>query len=196
MFTTVLMLCSLGTAHAEPPEPAAVVGKPAPEFTLADLDGQEVILSELKGKTVVLEWFNPGCPFVKFAPADGPLSSLAADRASDELTWLAINSSAPSKQGHGIEANRQAAKNWNMDHPVLIDEQGTVGRLYGARTTPQIFVIDAKGTLIYAGALDNSPMGKTTGQPVNYVSAALDAAGAGKPITVSETKPYGCSVKY
>jgi peroxiredoxin len=174
----------------------ASVGAPAPDFSLSDLDGKAVKLSDYKGKTVVLEWFNPGCPFVKYAHAGGPLDDLAAKRTSDEMVWLAINSSAPEKQGHGVETNREAAKSWKISHPILLDEDGTVGRLYGAKTTPQMFIVDAKGTLIYGGALDNSPMGKSTGSAANYIVDALDAVAAGSPIKISETKPYGCSVKY
>jgi len=193
MLATLVAFSFSSPALANTP---AEVGAPAPDFTLSDLDGKAVKLSDYKGKTVVLEWFNPGCPFVKYAHADGPLDDLAAKRTNDELVWLAINSSAPEKQGHGAETNRKAAKSWNIDHPILLDEDGTVGRLYGAKTTPQMFVVDEKGTLIYGGALDNSPMGKTSGNAANYVVDTLDAVAAGNPLKISETKPYGCSVKY
>ena len=196
MIATLIALCMTINADANEPKAAATVGQTAPEFTLSDLDGKTVSLSDFKGKTVILEWFNPGCPFVRYAHADGPLASMAADRTNAETVWLAINSSAPEKQGHGVETNRKAAKEWNMAHPVLLDEKGDVGKLYNARTTPQMFIVDTEGTLIYDGALDNSPMGKTTGQPANYVTAALDAVAGGKPVDISQTKPYGCSVKY
>ncbi len=194
MVTTLLGLSLLAPAQATQPE--AIIGKPAPEFTLSDLDGEQVKLSDLKGKTVVLEWFNPGCPYVKYAHAGGPLESLAEERANDEIVWLAINSSAPGKQGHGIEVNKSAAESWSMNHPILIDEDGTVGRLYNARTTPQMFVVDGDGTLVYGGALDNSPLGKSQGELTNYVVAALDEVASDGRVAIDETKPYGCSVKY
>jgi len=197
MVSSILALMLTTSACAsQPAAAAAVVGQQAPEFTLSDLDGKETKLSDHKGKTVVLEWFNPGCPYVKYAHGDGPLDTQAAKATDDKTVWLAINSSAPGKQGHGIEANKEAAKAWKMDHPILVDEDGTVGRLYGARTTPQMFIVDTEGTLVYAGALDNSPLGKTQGDPTNYVSTALAEVGSEAGVKVDSTKPYGCSVKY
>jgi len=174
----------------------ATVGQPAPDFELPAVDGTTVKLSDLAGKTVVLEWFNPGCPFVKYAHGDeGPLADQAA-RHGDDVVWLAINSGAPGKQGHGLDANKAATVLWKMNHPVLLDEPGEVGRLYGARTTPHMFVIDAEGKVVYGGAIDNAPMGRQSGAVVNYVDRALSEIAAGSTITNAETKPYGCSVKY
>jgi len=183
-------------SSASQPAPSAAVGQAAPAFTLTDLHGAEVSLADFTGKTVVLEWFNPGCPFVKYAHGEGPLASQAAKTVSDEVVWLAVNSGAPGKEGHGLKTNRDAAAEWNMSHPVLIDEDGAVGRLYGAVTTPHMYVIDPTGTLVYRGALDNRPLGKGGGTTNNFVALALADLAASQPVGTSDTKPYGCSVKY
>jgi len=174
----------------------AEVGKPAPGFTLQDLDGNQVSLSDFKGKTVVLEWFNPDCPFVVYAHTDGPLAKQASKSAEDGVTWLAINSGAPGKQGHGVDRNRSAATEWSIEHPILMDESGDVGRLYGAKTTPEMYVVNPEGVLVYAGALDNAPRGRVEGKEVNFLVQALEDVAAGRPIQTDHTKPYGCSVKY
>ncbi len=182
------------------PKPAAKaeLGKPAPDFELKDLDGKVVKLSDHKGKTVVLEWFNPECPFVVYAHGEGQLKDQAARTAKDGIVWLSINSGAEGKQGTGVEKNRKAMANWKMSNPILLDEKGEVGRRYDAKNTPQMFVIDAKGVLIYRGAIDNAPNGKPDGgdKVVNYVDAALADLKAGKPVATAETKAYGCAVKY
>jgi peroxiredoxin len=178
----------------------AEVGKPAPDFALKDLEGKEVRLSSFKGKTVVIEWFNPGCPFVKAAHTKGSLKDAAKRNTKNGVVWLAINSGAPGKQGAGADANRDAAKSFGMEHPILLDEAGTVGKTYGATNTPHMMVIDDKGTLVYRGAIDNSPDGEGESAPggklVSSVDSALADLGAGKPITTAETKAYGCGVKY
>ena len=169
----------------------------APDFTLPDLDGNQVALSSFRGKIVVLEWFNPGCPFVRYSHTEGPLKDLAAQQAAKGVVWLAINSSAPGKDGHGLELNRTSRDSWKMEHPVLLDEKGTVGKAYGARTTPTMVVIDARGSIQYRGALDNAPLGKTPSSGHDlFVVDALEAVMAGRAVEVPETKPYGCSVKY
>ena len=178
----------------------AVVGSAAPDFTLKDLDGKDVSLASFKGKTVVLEWFNPGCPFVKKSHTVGSLVDTAKRHTANGVVWLAINSGGPGKQGHDVRLNADSAKTWAMPHPVLRDENGAVGKADGATNTPHRFVIDAAGTVVYGGAIDNSPdaEGKspTDGKLVNYVDAALSALAAGQPIEVHDTKAYGCSVKY
>jgi len=182
------------------PSAKAEVGRPAPDFALKDLDGNEVKLASFKGKTVVLEWFNPGCPFVKNSHTKGSLVDTAKRRTRDGTVWLAINSGAAGKQGAGAEANREGAKKFSMTHPILLDEAGAVGKAYGATNTPHMYVIDKQGMLVYKGAIDNSPDGEgkspTDGKLVNYVDIALDAIAAGKPVEKAETKAYGCSVKY
>jgi peroxiredoxin len=195
---------SPGTTAAAAATPSAgnsaAVGKPAPDFTLKDLDGHDVALGSFRGKVVVLEWFNPGCPFVKASHTKGSLKGTAKKHAAAGVVWLAVNSSAPGKQGSDSAANRDAAKAFGLEHPILRDENGAIGRAYGATNTPNMYVIDKNGVLVYAGAIDNSPDGEgeapTGGSLVNYVDAALDDLGAGRPVKTPITKPYGCSVKY
>ncbi|MDQ3338854.1 MAG: redoxin family protein [Myxococcota bacterium] len=177
-----------------------IVGSPAPDFTLKDLEGKEVSLASFKGKTVVLEWFNPGCPFVKKAHGAGSLVDTAQRHAASGVVWLAINSGGPGKQGNEVKLNVDSAKTWKMAHPILRDESGTVGKAYGATNTPHIFVINSTGTVVYGGAIDNSPDGEkqsaADGKLVNYVDEVLSAIAAGTPIKTHDTKAYGCSVKY
>jgi peroxiredoxin len=179
---------------------SAAVGKAAPDFTLKDLEGRDVSLASFLGKVVVLEWFNPGCPFVKASHAKGSLKGTAKKHAAQGVVWLAINSSAKGKQGFEPSANSEAAKTFGLEHPILRDETGVVGRAYGATNTPNMFVIDKNGVLVYAGAIDNSPDGEgeapTGGSLVNYIDAALDDLAAGRAIKTPVTKPYGCGVKY
>jgi peroxiredoxin len=181
------------------PAPAAL-GVAAPAFTLPDLAGQSVSLADFKGKTVVLEWFNPQCPFVKLSHTKGSLVGLADKHTKQGVVWLAINSGAPGKQGHGVEASSVGKQAFNIAHPILIDATGSVGRAYGAKTTPHVFVIDGAGKLVYRGAIDNSPDGEKEspegGKLVNYVDQALQDLKAGRPVAAPDTKPYGCSVKY
>lgn len=171
-------------------------GEKAPNFSLPDLDGKVLELESLRGQTVVLEWFNPGCPFVVYAHEEGPLKDMARRHTADGVVWLAINSGAPGKQGHGVTANKDAARTWTMSHPVLLDEKGEVGQMYGAKTTPQMVVIDPLGVIQYAGALDNAPLGRAQGRTINYVESALEDLAASREVKTSHTKPYGCSVKY
>ena len=173
------------------------IGKPAPAFELKDLDGKTVKLADYKGKTVVLEWFNPECPVVKGQHDDGRLKDAAAKAMKDGIVWLAINSSAAGMEGNGVEKNKKGAAGWNMSYPILLDEEGTVGHAYGAKCTPTMYVIDAKGTLVYHGAIDNMGSGKPEGGAVvNYVEKALAEMKEGKPVSTPETKAYGCGVKY
>lgn len=178
----------------------ARVGKEAPDFELRDLDGKQVRLRDFRGKVVVLEWFNPGCPFVRASHTKGSLVDLAARLEKKGVVYLAINSNAPGKQGHGVEVNRAEARQWGMKHPILLDESGQVGRAYGATNTPHGYVIDAKGTLVYRGAVDNSPDGEGEspegGSLVRYLEDAVVSTLGGQPVRVPETKAYGCSVKY
>ena len=178
----------------------ATVGQPAPDFALKDLDGKEHRLSSFKGKVVVLEWFNPGCPFVNKAHGAGSLKEAAKKHSAAGVVWLAINSGAPGKQGHGVEANRAGAAKFGMAHPVLLDETGAVGKKYGATNTPHMFVIDERGTLAYKGAIDNSPDGEGQSAPdgklVSYVDEAVAALAAKRPVATAQTKAYGCGVKY
>jgi peroxiredoxin len=178
----------------------AAVGLPAPDFTLTDLAGKSVSLHDYKGKRVVLEWFNPQCPFINLAHTKGSLKGMAARREAQGVVWLAINSGGEGKQGHGVDANVAGKAKFGLDHPILLDPTGAVGHAYGATNTPHMFVIDEAGTLAYKGAIDNSPDAEgespTDGKLVNYVDAALDALAAKRAVDVKETKAYGCGVKF
>lgn len=177
---------------------SAIIGSPAPEFVLPTLDGSLVRLSDFAGKTVVLEWFNPGCPFVKDVYNSDEMTDLANKWAEQDVTWLAINSGAAGKQGTGITTNTSAVSKWDIAYPVLLDESGAVGRAYGAKTTPHMYVISPDGNLSFAGAFSNAPLGNISGggEKVNYVDAALTAIAAGQPVGETVPKAWGCSVKY
>ena len=176
------------------------IGAKAPDFTLKDLDGHEVHLADLRGKPVVLEWFNPKCPFVNMAHTKGSLKNTAARHVAEGVVWLGIDSSAPGKQGHDPAEIRDAVGRFGLSHPILVDESGAVGRAYGATNTPHMFVVDKAGMLVYSGAIDNSPDGEGLspqgGTLVNYVDAALSDLAAGRPVQTPRTKAYGCGVKY
>lgn len=176
----------------------AKVGEKAPDFALKDTDGKEVRLSDYtkQGKIVVLEWFNPGCPFIKLHhEKQTTVADLYKDFKGKNVVILAINSTNSSHADFGKDA--QAKKNWKIEYPILLDSDGHVGHLYGAKTTPHMFVIDKSGTLAYAGAMDNDPRNEKKGaEKVNYVRAALGDLIAGKKVATAETKSYGCGVKY
>jgi AhpC/TSA family len=175
------------------------VGRPAPNFTLPDANARPVGLSDFRGKTVVLEWNNPGCPFVKKQYAGGTMQGAQAAAAKDGVVWLTINSGAPGKQGHmdGDEAKAFLAESGARPAAYLLDPRGQVGRAYGARTTPHMFVINGAGTLVYAGAIDNSEGSDRTDIKVrNHVLAALSELNAGQKVSVPTSRPFGCSVKY
>jgi hypothetical protein len=179
------------------PTATAALGQPAPDFTLTDLDGNAHTLSQYKGSIVVLEWWNPQCPFVDYAHAKGPLVDMAVKEIAQGVVWLSINSGAPGKQGAGAEASRAGVTTFGMKNPVLLDEDGAVGRTYGAEKTPHMYVVDGSGTLVYRGGLDDAPMGEPEdGELTPHVANALADLRAGKPVAVAETKAYGCSVKY
>lgn len=188
------------TTPAIAPGATAEVGKPAPDFELHDLDGKAVKLSAFKGKVVVLEWFNPGCPFVKAAHTKGTLKTAAKDATAKGVVWLAINSAGEGKQGFGVEANREGATKLGITHPILLDPAGDVGHAYGATNTPHLYVVDEAGTLVYRGAADNSPDGEgespTGGKLVSYVGATLADLAAKRPVAVATSQAYGCGVKY
>jgi peroxiredoxin len=177
-------------------EGKAKVGEKAPAFELKDTDGKTVKLSDFSGKIVVLEWFNPECPFVKkHHAANTTMVDLAKKFASQNVVWVAINSGAPGKEGAGLELSKKAKAEWKLPYPVLIDETGTVGKTYGAKRTPEMYIINKDGTLVYHGAIDDNADAKTLGK-VNYVEKALTQVVKGETVTESKTKAYGCSVKY
>ena len=176
------------------------VGEAAPDFTLSDFNGQTRSLSEFGGKLIVLEWLNHDCPFVKKHYRSGNMQRLQRTYTDQGVVWLSINSSAPRKQGHLTpeKARRLTEEKGAAPTTVLLDPEGKVGRRYGAKTTPHMFIIDRQGLLIYAGAIDDSPSTDPAdvATATNYVQAAFDEALAGKSISVPATASYGCSVKY
>ena len=176
----------------EPAVAVAEIGKPAPEFSLQNLDGKTVKLSDFKGKLVVLEWFNPKCPMCVWAYSEtGPLRELPERLKKEGVVWLAVNSDG--EGGGEVDVNKEFLKANKVDVPVLLDPTGKVGKSYGAKTTPHCMVIDEKGILRYRGALDNAPNGrvKEGESKTNYVQKAVEELKGGKAVTTSETKSYG-----
>jgi peroxiredoxin len=177
------------------------VGKAAPNFSVTDAQGKARSLAEFKGKTVVLEWHNPECPFVK-KHYNGSTNMQTQQKAASAngVVWLAINSGAPGKQGamDGAAAVAKLAALQSAPSAYLLDSDGTVGKAYGATTTPHMYVIDGSGVLRYAGAIDSVPSADAADIPgaTQYVSQALAELQAGKPVSMAVTKSYGCSVKY
>ena len=172
-----------------PPE----IERKAPDFTLKSFDGETLSLSDLKGKIVVLEWFNFECPYVVYHYDEkNTMVDLANKYKYKNVVWLAINSTSHTTP----EANKGFAEKHKLPYPILDDRDGKVGKAYGAMTTPHMFVIDARGSIAYQGAIDNSPRGKKKTGVVNYVEKALDELLAGKEVTDTDNMPYGCSVKY
>lgn len=197
----VFALCAVACAGFSTPAVAGItVGETAPDFTLPSASGENVKLSSYAGKIVVLEWHNKGCPFVKKHYSSGNMQALQKEYAGKEVVWLTINSSAEGKQGYETaeEALATVKKEGASPTHVLLDPDGTVGRLYGAKTTPDMVVIQKDGSIVYAGAIDDTPTADADDVKTakNYVRAALDATISGSPVEVSSTKPYGCSVKY
>lgn len=181
---------------------ALTTGESAPDFTLPGLNPKmkDVSLSSFKGKYVVLEWLNHGCPFVRKHYDSGNMQSLQTKFVGQNVIWLSIISSAPGKQGHVDEkaALREKLDNKSGATDILLDPTGKVGQLYGAKTTPHMFIIDKAGTLVYQGAIDDQPDTDKASIPEakNYVVSALNELMAGKKVSAHTTKSYGCSVKY
>ena len=185
---------------ASPALAVAEVGQPAPGFTLTDSNGQSHNLSDFKGKFVVLEWLNHGCPFVIKHYDSGSMQKLQKEYTGQDVIWLSVVSSAPGKQGHlsPAETNQAKEEKGSAATAILIDRGGTVGQLYGAKVTPELYVINPAGDLIYAGAIDDkkSVDPADVAGATNHVKQALDEALAGQPVSTPRTEPYGCSVKY
>ncbi len=183
-----------------PAQADATPGKPAPEFSAIDSNGKVHKLSDFKGKTVVLEWTNDGCPYVQKHYGAGNMQALQRAATDQGVVWLTVVSSAEGQQGfaNGPAANKLTTDRKALPTAVLLDPQGKVGRMYSATATPHMYVIDGKGTLAYAGAIDDKPTansGDIKGAR-NYVTEALTAVAEGKPVQVAATRAYGCSVKY
>jgi peroxiredoxin len=198
--SVVLTVALLGAAGAIPAAAQAVVGQPAPPFTLTDSNGKSHALADFKGKVVVLEWWNYECPFVGKHYGSGNMQRLQKEWTAKGVAWLTVSSSAAGKQGYvdGAKANALMRERGGAPTAVLLDHDGKVGRAYGAKTTPHMFVIDGKGTVAYAGGIDDkaSTDQADIAAARNYVSAALAEVTAGRPVTTASSQPYGCSVKY
>jgi peroxiredoxin len=199
MLRRVLLACAslalLASAHAAP-----AVGQAAPEIVLKDASGQTVKLSDYRGKFVVLEWTNPGCPFVRKHYNSGNMASTQQDAAGKGVVWLSVNSTERDS-GDYLEPAKLVA--WQKERKLqatatLMDEEGVAGHAYGARTTPHMYIVDPQGKLVYAGGIDSIASSSPADIPraVNYVKTGLAEATAGKPITNAATRPYGCSIKY
>lgn len=190
----------LATVLTTPAAADQTTGAQAGNFKLTDATGKTVALSDYRGKTVVLEWNNPGCPFVKKHYDSGNMQKTQRQAEAGGAVWLTVNSGAPGKQGYmtGAEARAFLAKEKATPTSYLLDPRGVVGKGYGAKTTPHLYIVDTAGKLVYQGGIDDKP----TANPAdiatarNHVLAALGEIKAGKPVSVPETRPYGCSVKY
>jgi len=193
---SLLLATTLGLRRAAAP----AIGQPAPDFTITDTRGKTQHLADYRGKWVVLEWFSHACPYTIKQYATGNMQRLQRTYTGQGVVWLSIVSSAPGREGFttASKANALATEKGAVPSALIRDTAGTVGHLYDARNTPQLFVISPTGLLAYAGAIDDKRTADTADVPKahNYVAAALDAAMAGKPIVVQLTQPYGCTIQY
>lgn len=178
----------------------AEIGKPAPAFSAPDSKGGTQELANYLGKTVVLEWTNHECPYVKKHYNSGNMQTLQTNAVNDGVVWLRVISSAPGAQGHlsAQEIESLAATQGVTATATIIDETGVIGQSYGAKTTPHMYIIDDEGVLVYAGGIDDNPSSdiETVKTAKNYVAAALDDIKSDREIAVNQSRPYGCSVKY
>jgi hypothetical protein len=195
-----IIALALSLLVAAPAWAAPKIGEPAPEFSAQDISGAAQSLAQYKGKVVVLEWNNPGCPFVKKFYDGGRMQKFQADAVAKGVVWLVVNSSAAGKQGSmtADEAKAQLATWKSTPTAYILDPEGKIGKLYEAKTTPHMYVVDKDGKLAYMGAIDDKPStdAKDIDGAKNYVFAALDAIAAGKPVENASTTAYGCNVKY
>ncbi len=194
------VLCGIISLCAAAPADAPKIGRPAPGFSATDSNGKTVKLSDYSGKPVVLEWTNDGCPFVQHYYKRGAMQALQKTYTGKGVVWLTVISSAPGTQGYvdGKGANADTQQRGAAPSAVLLDPSGQIGHLYDAKTTPHMFIIDGKGTLVYNGGIDSLPSTDPDDIPraSPYVKNALDEVLAGKPVSKALTSPYGCSVKY
>ncbi|PYJ47797.1 MAG: thioredoxin family protein [Verrucomicrobia bacterium] len=197
MIPTILMSLMATAVFAFDPPP---VGSAAPDFSLIDANGKTHSLSQYKGKYVVLEWFNPECPFVKKHYGSGNMQKLQQQYTGKGVVWLTIDSNAPGTEGNVTpEQAQKITASWKTRQTaLLLDPDGKVGRAYGAKNTPDMVIVNPEGKIAYEGAIDSKATPNPADIPnsTNYVKAALDESLAGKPVTTPQTRPYGCSVKY
>ncbi len=196
-----LLFSLLMLVFAFPAQAAVQIGQIAPDFTLNGADGTPHRLSDFKGKTVVLEWTNPGCPYVKKHYESGTMQKLQKDAMTEySVVWLRINSSAEGKEGYldADAARKLLMTDGSAQTAYLLDADGKVGHLYDARTTPHMFVVDANGTLVYMGAIDDAPSADAASlqNAKSYIREALDDIRRKQPVRTAVTQPYGCGVKY
>jgi peroxiredoxin len=196
----LLVVLAAAVAIAAPAYAAPVLGQAAPEFRAVDADGKTRALSEFRGKTVVLEWTNNGCPYVQKHYNSGNMQGLQKQATKEGIVWLTVISSAPRTQGYltPTQAKAWKAKAGAASTAVLLDPTGVVGRAYDAKVTPHMYVVDRTGKLVYMGGIDDkpSPDPQTLKTARNYLVAALSDVKAGRPVAQAVTRPYGCSVKY
>lgn len=196
LLTTLTCLASSAVFAADSP----AVGSAAPDFSISDSKGKTQSVSQYKGKYVVLEWFNPECPFVKKHYGGGNMQKLQQEFTGKGVVWLSVDSSAPGKEGNLTpeQAEKKVAELKMHSTALLLDPDGKAGQTYGAKNTPHMFVINPEGKLIYAGAIDSKATPNPADIPAatNYVKTALNEAMAGKTISTPSSRPYGCSVKY
>jgi len=200
MLGKLLLSCGLLVATCGFSLAGTEIGKTAPNFTLPDTNGKEWSLANFKGKYVVLEWYNPDCPFVGKHYRSRNMQGLQKEFTSKGVVWLSIDSSAPGEEGNYPpgKLNEISARDGAARTALLLDPDGKVGRLYGAKTTPDMYIIDPTGILVYKGAIDNKRSTELADvkKATNYVKSALQAVMTGKTVTTTDTQPYGCSVKY
>jgi peroxiredoxin len=196
----ITLFASLITTAAVLAADVPPVGSTAPEFSATDVKGKAQSLSNYKGKYVVLEWFNPDCPFVKKHYGSGNMQKLQQEYTSKGVAWLTIDSNAPGAEGNlSPEQAQQKMTEWKTKQTaLLLDPEGKVGQLYGAKNTPFMVVINPEGKIVYEGAIDSKATPNPSDIPssTNYVKVALDETLAGKPVSTPSSRPYGCSVKY
>ncbi|MEM1133421.1 MAG: thioredoxin family protein [Pseudomonadota bacterium] len=201
LIATAIVGATLGSYALIAPSQAAVqTGAEARGFMLTNADGERVSLRDYRGKTVVLEWHNPGCPFVQKHYNSGNMQKTQAAAKADGVVWLTINSGAAGKQGDLTAAEAKAMiadQDFNASH-YLFDRDGRVGKAYGAKTTPHMYIIDSSGKLVYQGGIDDKPTANQAdiAGARNHVTEALKEIKAGKAVSVASSRPYGCSVKY
>jgi peroxiredoxin len=196
LLAALLTLASTALFAADSP----AVGSAAPDFSVTDSKNRPQSISQYKGKYVVLEWFNPECPFVKKHYGSGNMQKLQEEFTGKGMVWLTIDSSAPGMEGNltAEQAEKKIAELKTKQTALVLDPDGKAGRTYGAKNTPHMFVINPEGKIIYEGAIDSkaTPNPSDIAGSTNYVKAALDESLAGKPVTTPSSRPYGCQVKY